>query len=54
MRYGLSISPAGEARDTPHIRSLAAAGVSLWTEWVMPGNLARVTEAVQRGPMRGD
>ncbi|MGB6772352.1 MAG: hypothetical protein WBF51_10185 [Candidatus Dormiibacterota bacterium] len=41
-------------QEREHVRSLEAAGVSWWNEWVKPGERDRVTEAVRRGPLRID
>ncbi len=39
-------------RERAHLRSLAEAGATWWQEWVPPGNLDTVREAVARGPLR--
>jgi alkanesulfonate monooxygenase SsuD/methylene tetrahydromethanopterin reductase-like flavin-dependent oxidoreductase (luciferase family) len=41
-------------RDREHIRSIAAAGATWWTEWVKPGDRRHTIEAVRRGPLRID
>jgi alkanesulfonate monooxygenase SsuD/methylene tetrahydromethanopterin reductase-like flavin-dependent oxidoreductase (luciferase family) len=39
-------------REQQHIRSLAAAGATWWSEWVKPGDRQRTIDAVRRGPLR--
>lgn len=41
-------------RDRAHIRSIAEAGATWWTEWVEPGDRQRTLKAVRRGPLRID
>jgi hypothetical protein len=67
MRYGISISPAGPGgvhggreraadwdREREHIRSLADAGATWWSEWIQPADRQRTIDAVRRGPLRID
>jgi alkanesulfonate monooxygenase SsuD/methylene tetrahydromethanopterin reductase-like flavin-dependent oxidoreductase (luciferase family) len=39
-------------REREHIRSVAEAGATWWTEWVDPGDKQRTIEAVTHGPLR--
>jgi alkanesulfonate monooxygenase SsuD/methylene tetrahydromethanopterin reductase-like flavin-dependent oxidoreductase (luciferase family) len=41
-------------RERDHIRSVAAAGATWWTEWAKPGDSRKTFEAVKRGPLRID
>ncbi len=39
-------------RERQHIRSVASAGATWWSEWVKPGDRQRTIDAVRRGPLR--
>jgi hypothetical protein len=39
-------------REREHIRSLADAGATWWSEWIQPGDRQRTIDAVRRGPLR--
>jgi alkanesulfonate monooxygenase SsuD/methylene tetrahydromethanopterin reductase-like flavin-dependent oxidoreductase (luciferase family) len=41
-------------REREHIRSVAAAGATWWSEWVNPVDRQATYEAVRRGPLRVD
>ncbi len=41
-------------RERQHIRSVADAGATWWSEWVKPGDRQRTIDAVRRGPLRAD
>ncbi|HEV2374435.1 MAG TPA: LLM class flavin-dependent oxidoreductase [Streptosporangiaceae bacterium] len=59
-RPEFDIALGGRARaedwdqDREHIRSIADAGATWWSEWVEPGDRQRTIDAVRRGPLRGD
>jgi alkanesulfonate monooxygenase SsuD/methylene tetrahydromethanopterin reductase-like flavin-dependent oxidoreductase (luciferase family) len=41
-------------REREHIRAIAQAGATWWSEWVEPGDRQRTIGAVKRGPLRAD
>ena len=59
-RPGFDISLGGRERaadwdrEREHIRSLADAGATWWSEWIRPGDRRRTIDAVRRGPLRAD
>jgi alkanesulfonate monooxygenase SsuD/methylene tetrahydromethanopterin reductase-like flavin-dependent oxidoreductase (luciferase family) len=59
-RPGFDIALGGRQRaedldqERQHIRSLAEAGATWWSEWVEPGDRQRTIDAVKRGPLRVD
>ncbi len=38
--------------EREHMRAVAAAGATWWTEWVKPGEKQRAIDAVRRDPLR--
>jgi alkanesulfonate monooxygenase SsuD/methylene tetrahydromethanopterin reductase-like flavin-dependent oxidoreductase (luciferase family) len=41
-------------REREHIRSIAAAGATWWSEWVNPVDRQKTYDAVRRGPLRAE